>query len=81
MKIEKGIDMNDYGPYGYKWEFLKNMEVGDSVLLTEEIAKEINERFGIKQARYEMIRALRRFGMNGKSRTVEDGNARVWRIK
>ncbi len=81
MEIEKGIDMNNYGPHGYTWEFLKSMEVGDSVLLTKETVKEINERFGVKQARYEMIRAFRRFGMNGKSRTVEDGNIRVWRIK
>ncbi len=81
MEIEKGIDMNNYGSYGYTWEFLKNMEVGDSVLLTEETAKEINERFGVRQARYEMIRALRRFDMKGKSRTVQDGNIRVWRIQ
>ena len=81
MEIEKGIDINNYGSHGYTWEFLKNMEVGDSVLLTEETAKEINERFGVRQARYEMVRALRRFGMKGKSRTVQDGNIRVWRIQ
>ena len=81
MEIEKGIDMNNYGVGGYTWEFLKNMEVGDSVLLTEQTAKEINERFSVRQARYEMVRALWRFGMKGKSRTVQDGNIRVWRIK
>ena len=81
MEIEKGIDIHDYDAFGYTWGFLKKMEVGDSVLLTEQTAKEINERFGVRQARYEMVRALRRFGMKGKSRTVQDGNIRVWRIK
>ena len=81
MKIEKGIDINNYCAYGYKWEFLKNMEVGDSVLLTDETARKINDSWDVKRTRYEMIRALRRFGMKGKSRTVEASNIRVWRIK
>lgn len=80
MKIDKGIDMNNYGPHGYKWEFVKNMDVGDSVLLTDENCKEISTSWDIKRTRNEMIRALRRFSMNGKSRTVECGNVRVWRI-
>jgi hypothetical protein len=82
MKIDKGVDINDYGPHGYKWEFIKNMEVGDSVLLTDETAKRLCASWDNKRARGEMIRALRRFGMNGKSRTVDEfGNVRVWRIK
>ena len=82
MEIEKGIDMNDYGPHGYKWEFVRNMEVGDSVLLTFEIAKSISSSWDVKRTRNEMIRALRRFGMKGKSRTVDEfGNLRVWRIQ
>lgn len=80
MKIEKGIDMNNYGPHGYKWEFVKNMDVGDSVLFTDETCKEISTSWDRKRARNEMIRALRRFSMNGKSRTVERGNIRVWRV-
>ena len=82
MKIDKGIDINNYGPHGYKWEFLKNMDVGDSVLITAETAKLINESWDNRRVRGEMIRALRRFGMNGKSRTIDElGNVRVWRIK
>ena len=46
MKIDKGIDMNNYGPHGYKWEFVKNMDVGDSVLLTDENCKEISTSWG-----------------------------------
>ena len=81
MEIEKGIDINNYSSYGHTWDFLKKMEVGDSVLLTEQTAKEINEGFNVRKARYEMIRALRRFGMKGKSRTMQNGNIRVWRMK
>lgn len=82
MKIEKGIDMNNYGPHGYKWEFVKNMNVGDSVLLTHEIAQSISSSWDVNRTRNEMIRALRRFGMKGKSRTVDKfGNLRVWRIQ
>lgn len=82
MKIDKGVDINNYGPHGYKWEFLKSMDVGDSVLITAETAKLINESWDNRRVRGEMIRALRRFGMNGKSRTVDEfGNIRVWRIK
>ena len=83
MKIEKGIDINDYkGAYGYTWEFVKNMEVGDSVLLTDEIAQSISSSWDLKRTRNEMIRALSRFGMKGKSRTVDEvGSVRVWRIK
>lgn len=81
MKIEKGIDINDYGPHGYKWEFVKNMDIGDSVLLTDEIAKSICKSWDRKKTRIEMLRALGRFGMKGKSRTVEDRNIRVWRIE
>jgi len=81
MKIEKGVDINNYGPHGLTWEFLKNMEVGDSVLLTTETAKSLSQSWDNKRARSEMIRALRRFGMNGKSRTVESGNIRVWRVR
>ena len=82
MEIEKGIDMNDYGPHGYKWEFVKNMEIGDSVLLTDEIAKSFCKSWDVKKIRIETLRGLRRFGMKGKSRTVDElGNLRVWRIE
>ena len=82
MKIDKGIDINDYGPHGCRWDFLKSMEIGDSVLLTDETAKSLCASWDNKRARGEMIRALRRLGMNGKSKTIDNsGNVRVWRIK
>lgn len=82
MKIDKGIDINSCGPHGYKWEFVKNMEIGDSVLLTDEIAKSFCKSWDVKKIRIEMLRGLQRFGMKGKSRTVDEfGNARVWRIR
>ena len=82
MKIEKGINIENFGPYGCKWDFIARMEVGDSVLLTDVTAKELCQTWDARRARHEMIRAFKRFKMTGKSRKVDQfGNLRVWRVK
>ena len=80
IKIDKGVDITDYGINGFDWSWLKNMDVGDSVLITTEMISQAGLPWEKKKFRAEMIKALRRFEMNGKSRRVENGNYRVWRV-
>ena len=81
MKIEKGININDFGPHGYRWQFIHDMQVTDSVLVTDEIAKQAHESWDASRYRIELIRAFKRNGMKGKSRIMRDGSYRVWRVK
>ena len=64
MKIEKGIPI-PIGVSPEKYEFLKNMEVGDSVVMT---AVERNNLFS-----YGRI-----YGYKFISRATENGKLRVW---
>lgn len=81
MKIEKGININNFGPHGYRWHFIHDMQVTDSVLVTEEIAKDAHETWDSKYYAVQLIRAFKRNGMKGKSRVMRNGSVRVWRIE
>lgn len=76
FKIEKNIPF--YGVNGY-WGWLTAMEVGDSVLITQEHVDRMhwNDK---ETVRNNMLRALGRLGMKGKSRTTLCGNIRLWRV-
>jgi len=82
IRIDKGIDINSYGPSGFSWSWLNEMDVGDSVLVTNKLLAECGlSNWDKHKFKSEMIRALKRLGMNGKSRLVENDDFRVWRIK
>ena len=64
MKIEKGIPL-PFGTEPEKYEYLKDMEVGDSVVMT---AKQRNNLYS-----YGRI-----YGYKFISRATKDGKIRVW---
>ena len=80
MKIEKGININNFGPHGYRWSFIHDMQVTDSVLVTDDVAKDAHKTWTKHRFRVELIRAFKRNGMKGKSRVLRNGNIRVWRV-
>lgn len=77
MKIEKGIPF-----YGVNtcWAWLNEMEVGDSVLITDKDAKSMHFK-SIDMMRNNMLKQLQKRQMKGKSRRLPCGNTRVWRIE
>lgn len=80
IQIDKGVDINQYGANGFCWNWVKNMDVGDSVLITNKMIGQLGSSWTKEKFRTEMMRALWRFKMKGKSRRVENGNFRVWRV-
>ena len=64
MKIEKGIPL-PFGTEPEKYEYLKDMEVGDSVVMT---AKQRNNLYSYGRV----------YGYKFISRATKDGKIRVW---
>ena len=64
MKIEKGIPL-PFGTEPEKYEYLKDMEVGDSVVMT---AKKRNNLYSYGRV----------YGYKFISRATKDGKIRVW---
>lgn len=81
MKIEKGIDINEYSNTGVVWCWVKAMDVGDSVLITDKVASDYPRHWDKVRIRVELLRAMNRIGMKGKSRSLPCGSIRVWRVK
>ena len=77
MKIEKGIPF-----YGVNtcWAWLNEMEIGDSVLITDADVKSMH--FKSKDImRNNMMKQLQHRQMKGKSRRLQCGNIRLWRVE
>jgi hypothetical protein len=77
MKIDKNIPF-----YGVNtcWAWLSEMEVGDSVLITDADADSMH--FKSKDVmRNNIMRQLQMREMKGKSRRLSCGDIRLWRIK
>lgn len=81
MKIEKGIDINEYSNTGIGWGWVKAMDVGDSVLITDKVLSDYPSHWDKVRIRVELLRAMNRIGMKGKSRSLPCGSIRVWRVK
>ena len=81
MKIDKGIDINEYSNTGVVWGWVKAMDVGDSVLINDNVLMDYPNHWDKVRVRIELLRAMNRIHMRGKSRSLPCGNIRVWRVK
>jgi len=80
--IEKGIPMPTQGRGFYK-RLADNMEVGDSVLFTDDLGAFGNQRWADVRAT-SLIQRLKAMGMKGSKRLMNSGTpkqVRVWRTE